>query len=205
MRSINQACEALIAPIRRGNTGNWTGSRTAQISTRIFILNIIEGFIMKHRLFWYAGLLVTLLSIGGCGGGGGGGGAGGGGSPAASLALFAGDMGGPGNVDGTGPAARFNGPQGVAADSAGNVYVADTNNNTIRKITPAGDVTTLAGTAGVTGSTDDTGAKASFNSPSGVAADSAGNVYVADTGNNTIRKITPAGDVTTLAGTAGVT
>ncbi len=106
---------------------------------------------MKHRLFWYAGLLVTLLSIEGCGGGGGGGGAGGGGSPAASLALFAGDMGGPGNVDGTGPAARFTFPRGVATDSTGNVYVADTNNSTIRKITPAGVVSTVVGVAGQAG------------------------------------------------------
>src|SRR5207302_1125096 len=117
---------------------------------------------------------------------------------------FAGDLGGAGNVDGVGASARFNTPFGVATDSAGNVYVADTFNNTIRKITPAGVVTTLAGTAGVAGSTDATGAAARFTSPESVATDSAGNVYVADTGNNTIRKITPAGVVTTLAGTAGV-
>jgi sugar lactone lactonase YvrE len=119
-----------------------------------------------------------------------------------SLALFAGDMGSSGSADGAGAAARFDFPRGVATDSAGNIYVADGGNHTLRKITPAGVVTTLAGTAGVQGSTDASGAAARFNSPNGVATDSAGNVYVADTDNHTIRKITPAGAVTTLAGTA---
>ena len=83
------------------------------------------------------------------------------------------------------------------------VYVADTNNHTIRKITPAGAVTTLAGLAGASGSADGVGSAARFNSPEGVAVDAAGNVYVADTSSNTIRKITPAGAVTTLAGHGG--
>src|SRR5204863_73114 len=90
-----------------------------------------------------------------------------------------------------------------ATDSSGNVYVADTGNYTIRKITPAGAVTTLAGLAGNTGSDDGTGSAARFNRPYGVATDSSGNVYVVDNGNHTIRKITPAGVVTTLAGLAG--
>ncbi len=108
-----------------------------------------------------------------------------------------------GSVDGTGAAARFNAPLGVATDVNGNVYVADTSNHTIRKITPAGVVTTLAGTAGTSGSADGTGAAASFYSPRSVATDTSGNVYVADSRNHTIRKITPAGVVTTLAGSAG--
>jgi sugar lactone lactonase YvrE len=127
------------------------------------------------------------------------------------LRLFAGNLGGPGNADGIGPAARFVSPEGIATDTAGNVYVADIYNYTIRKITPAGVVTTLAGTAGVRGSADGIGATAQFVDPTAVATDSAGNVYVADTafrgaviGSNTIRKITPAGVVTTLADTAGV-
>ena len=119
------------------------------------------------------------------------------------LSLLAGQSGGAGNTDGTGAAARFTFPGSIAIDSAGNLYVADTNNNTIRKISSAGVVSTLAGTAGIRGSSDGTGAAARFDTPGGVATDGAGNVYVADTNNNTIRKITPAGVVSTLAGTAG--
>ena len=108
-----------------------------------------------------------------------------------------------GSTDGTGAAAKFSFPSGVAVDASGNVFVADTNNNDIRKITPAGVVTTFAGQAGTQGSTDDTGTLARFNFPQGVAVDGSGNVYVADSGNSTIRMITPAGVVTTLAGAAG--
>src|SRR5205085_10019283 len=94
----------------------------------------------------------------------------------------------------------FSNPSGLAVDTARNVYVADTNNDTIRKITSAGVVTTVAGAAGSAGSVDGTGSGARFDSPVGVAVDTAGNVYVADLANYTIRKITPAGVVTTLAG-----
>jgi hypothetical protein len=92
-----------------------------------------------------------------------------------------------GSADGNSGAGLFNFPSGVAVDSGGNVFVADTNNNTIRKITPAGIVTTLGGAPGVQGSTDGTGAAALFNAPWGVAVDGNGNVYVADTSNSTIR------------------
>lgn len=109
-----------------------------------------------------------------------------------------------GSVDGTGSAARFRNPTGVAVDGAGNVYVADSVNCSIRKVTPGGVVTTLAGLlGGPVGSQDGTGSGAQFNFPKSVAVDSTGNVYVADTFNNTIRKVTPAGVVTTLAGSAG--
>jgi len=147
---------------------------------------------------------LALLSIlAGCGGSSGGGNASPPAPPATPLALFAGNLNGLGTVDGIGTAARFTFPQGVTSDGAGNLYVADTYNNTIRKITPAGVVSTLAGSAGVAGSADGIGTAARFDHPYSVAADSAGNVYVADTFNYTIRKITPAGQVSTLAGSAG--
>jgi len=119
------------------------------------------------------------------------------------VSTFAGLSGIAGSADGVGIGARFNAPQGLAVDGAGNVYVADTNNSTIRKITPAGTVTTIAGVAGQTGGTDGPGAGARFNGPYAVAVDGGGNVYVADFFNATIRKITTAGTVSTFAGFAG--
>ncbi len=116
--------------------------------------------------------------------------------------LFAGSVGSLGSSDGAATVARFNAPQGVAVDGNGNVYIADSGNNTIRKITPGGLVSTLAGFAGSAGSADGAGSAARFNLPQGIAVDTASNVYVADSVNDTIRKITPAGDVTTLAGAA---
>jgi serine/threonine protein kinase, bacterial len=104
-----------------------------------------------------------------------------------------------GSADGNGTDASFSYPIGLAVDSNCNVYVADTGNNMIRKITPAGVVTTLAGSTTV-GYTNATGTAASFDAPYGVAVDSNGYVYVADFNNNWVRKITPAGVVTTLAG-----
>ena len=126
-------------------------------------------------------------------------------TPAGVVTTLAGLAGRPGSADGTGSAARFWDPSGVAVDSAGNVYVADTQSHTIRKVTPMGVVTTLAGFAGGANNADGTGRGARFNRPTGVTVDSAGNIYVADSGNDTIRKVTPAGVVTTLAGDASIT
>jgi NHL repeat len=167
-----------------------------------------------------SGLCVVALAVAACGssrpapladasggidaGGGIDGGASDAGTLPVDLELLAGDPHGPGTVDGTGGAAHFQNPNGVAADSAGNVYVADTNNQTIRKITPAGVVTTLAGTAEMSGSADGTGAAARFAAPTGVAIDAAGNLYVVEEINSTIRKVTPEGVVSTLAGVAGM-
>ena len=128
-------------------------------------------------------------------------------SPAGSVTTRAGSAGQNGSADGIGTAARFNNPTGVAVDSATNIYVADTWNHTIRKVTPARVVTTLAGQAGSAGSADGIGNAARFNYPSGIAVDSATNLYVADTYNNTIRKLTPVGTnwvVTTLGGAPGI-
>lgn len=123
---------------------------------------------------------------------------------AAGVATtFAGLAGTSGTANGSGSTARFNAPLGVAVDADGTVYVADTGSHTIRKITPAGVVSTLAGLAGTADSVNGSGTAARFSSPGGIAIDGAGNLYVADTGNNQVRKITPAGVVTTLAGWAG--
>lgn len=117
-----------------------------------------------------------------------------------SLVLLAGSIGGPGNLDGQGTAARFTSPQAMCLDPTGNFYVLDT--QTIRKITSTGMVSTLAGKWNSPGSIDGPGALARFSSPSGLAADSAGNIYVADTNNHTVRRVTPQGLVTTVAGLA---
>ena len=125
-------------------------------------------------------------------------------SAAGAVSTLAGQAGVSGSVDGTGTAARFFGPQGIAIDAGSNLYLADTNNHTIRKFVPStGVVTTLAGLSGISGSTDDLGSAARFNYPSGVTVDGAGNLYVADTDNHTIRAISSSGQVTTLAGLAG--
>ncbi|MDB5096769.1 MAG: hypothetical protein JWM80_1190 [Cyanobacteria bacterium RYN_339] len=114
------------------------------------------------------------------------------------VETFAGD-GTEGFTDGESRSARFNLPWGLACDANGNLYVADSGNHCIRKITPEGLVTTLAG-AGTAGHADGEGQAARFNYPRGVAVDAVGNVYVADTCNDRIRKITPQGVVTTLSG-----
>jgi sugar lactone lactonase YvrE len=119
-----------------------------------------------------------------------------------AVTTFAGQATTPGYVDGTLSAARFGQPLALVADGAGTIYVADNGNQVIRSIAIAsGMVTTLAGTAGVRGGADGTGAAASFGNPSGITIDGKGNLYVADSTNQTIRKIVIAtGVVTTLAG-----
>jgi sugar lactone lactonase YvrE len=153
---------------------------------------------MKIRSAWL-GLCLVVLAAASCGSTDDSGGL-----VALDLELLAGDLGGPGSADGIGAAGRFHHPAGVAVDGAGNLYVADQFNHTLRKVTAAGVVTTLAGTPGMYGSADDTGAAARFNFPAGVAVDSTGNLYVADTSNETIRRVTAAGVVTTLAGSPGL-
>lgn len=119
-------------------------------------------------------------------------------NPAGAFNIYAG-TGLQGAANGPVGSATFYYPNSVVLDKAGNLYVSDGVNNLIRKITPAGVVSTLAG-SGVSGAADSTGTAASFNGPAGLAVDAAGNVYVADSDNNLIRKITPAGVVTTVAG-----
>lgn len=123
-------------------------------------------------------------------------------TPSGQVLTLAGLAGVSGHADGTGAAARFSGLAGIAVDAAGNVYAID--NSAVRKITPAGEVTTLAGMPGATGDVDGTGTAARFNRPWGIAADAAGTVYVADTENYLVRRVSPSGLVDTLAGTRGM-
>lgn len=104
-----------------------------------------------------------------------------------------------GNKDGVGAAATFNFPTGIIADLAGNIYVADKSNNLIRKITPSGLVSTIAGN-NLAGFKDGMGTSASFYRPQNITIDRSGNLYVTDYSNHAIRKIDPAGNVTTIAG-----
>ena len=122
------------------------------------------------------------------------------------MTTLAGMPGISGSADGTGSAARFNSPRGIAIDSTKNLYVTDQNNQTIRKITPAGVVTTLGGVAGSYGIADGTGRSARFFTPAGIAVASSGVLYVADSYNHEVRsgvladlKITCTDSKTTVA------
>ncbi len=125
------------------------------------------------------------------------------------VTTLAGSAGLSGSADGTNSAARFYAPSGVAVDGAGNLFVTDQVNNTIRQLTPVGTnwvVTTLAGSARQGGGADGTNNQARFYQPFGLTLDSAGNLFVADQVNGTIRKVTPVGTnwvVTTVGGSAG--
>ncbi len=119
-------------------------------------------------------------------------------TPAGVVSTFAGS-GSQGSTDGTGTSARFYLPCSIAIDASGTLYVADQYNNKIRKVTSAGVVTTIAGT-GASGSADGAGSVATFNYPSGILLDASGNLLVADKNNNKIRKISPSGLVSTVAG-----
>lgn len=125
-------------------------------------------------------------------------------STTGEVTTLAGSPGPPGSADGTGPAAQFWMPESLTVDADQNIIVADTGNSTIRKITAGGVVTTFAGTAGQSGSLDGPGTAARFSQPEGVAAAPSGNLFVTDSFNDTVRKILPSGDVSTLAGRAGM-
>jgi streptogramin lyase len=120
------------------------------------------------------------------------------------VITVAGSPGSSGETNGVGSTAQFSNPSGVAVDAAGDIYVADTGNDTVRRIAPDGTVSLLAGAPGLSGGNDGTRDIALFSQPCGVAVDGVGNIYVADTGNSTIRMVTPAGIVTTMAGVAGI-
>jgi hypothetical protein len=109
------------------------------------------------------------------------------------------------SADGVGAAARFASPAGVVADRRGNLFIVDEVDSVIRRVTPSGEVGTFAGMAQHTGRNDGAAREARFTRPHGIAIDSADNLFVADSGNGLIRKITPAGVVTTLMGAAGGT
>jgi hypothetical protein len=119
-------------------------------------------------------------------------------TPAGLVSTFAGS-GIAGNADGAGTAAQFEEPYGICPDALGNIYVVDNVSSRIRKITPGGVVTTITGSAG-TGFQDGNVSVAKFDQPNGICIDPQGNLYVTDYNNNRIRKITPAGMVSTLAG-----
>jgi sugar lactone lactonase YvrE len=156
-----------------------------------------------NKFQWLLATLASVcLGLAGCGGGGSDSGEGPPPAPT-TVTLYAGALQSTGSSDGVGAAAQFNGPADVAQDGAGNVFVTDTFNHTIRRIATDGTVTTVAGTAGQSGSADGTGAAARFSAPMGIAVGLDGTIYVSDTGNGTLRRISTGGAVTTISGVAG--
>jgi streptogramin lyase len=166
---------------------------------------------------WAAATMSLLLAA--CGGG-----SGGGGGPAAvvepppavappspvvtpppqpGISLFAGSLSREGSTDGPAAEAQFRSPRDVAQAPDGSVYIADSGNAVIRRLSPQGAVTTVAGSAGVTGYADGVGAAVRFASVDGLTVDGAGNVYIADAGNHVVRRLAPDGQVTTVAGKVG--
>ncbi len=125
-------------------------------------------------------------------------------STAGDVTSFAGVSGMPGSADGLGSVASFKSPTGLVVDSFGNTFVADSGNHAIRMITSGGSVTTIAGLPGSSGSADGYRTAARFNTPSRLTMDNAGNLFVSDTGNHTIRRIATGGSITTtVAGSPG--
>lgn len=121
------------------------------------------------------------------------------------IRTLAGSTSGGGFADAFGVSARFSVPRAIAADAAGNLWVADTGNHVIRRVTPAGDVVTIAGEPGVAGFADGTGSAARFRFPAGIAVDPVdGAIWISDKDNHVIRRMTPGGTVTTIAGQPGV-
>ncbi len=125
-------------------------------------------------------------------------------SPDGLVTTFAGRPGHLGSTNGTGTNATFNNPSGIALAANGTLYVSDTGNNIIRSVSASGVVGTLAGAAGQSGATNATGGLARFNTPLGIALGPGGSIFVADSGNYTVRKVTSGGVVTTLAGSPGI-
>ena len=123
-------------------------------------------------------------------------------TPGGLVLTLAGALGNSGSNDGSATTARFYFPVGLALDAEGNIFVSDAGNDTVRKISSNGVVTTLAGAPGQKADTDGSGSVARFYQPSGICLAADGNLIVADPGNSTIRRITPAGVVTTIAGLA---
>ncbi len=122
-------------------------------------------------------------------------------TPSGSVSLLAGGPGSSSYLNDTGATARFQNPYGICTDGSGNVYVTEMSGHVIRKITPSGVVSTLAGSWGVYNSTDGVGSNAAFRGPFGIAADANGNLYVSEWDSGYVRKVTSSGSVTTVAQT----